>query len=39
MVEPVKPKRRNGKPRPASLSMFVWAREQEGEKETVGAAR
>ena len=37
--EPVKPKRRNGKPRPASLSMFEWAMEQEREKETVGAGR
>ena len=35
--EPVKPKRRNGKPQPASLSMFEWAMEQE--KETVGAGR
>ena len=34
--EPVKPKRRNGKPQPASLSMFEWAMEQEREKETVG---
>ena len=34
--EPVRPKRRNGKPRPASLSMFEWAAEQEREKETVG---
>ncbi len=37
MAEPVKPKRRNGKPQPASLSMFEWALEQE--KETVGAGR
>ena len=37
--EPVKPKRRNGKPQPASLSMFEWAMEQEQEKETVGAGR
>ena len=37
--EPAKPKRRNGKPRPASLSMFEWAMEQEREKETVGAGR
>ena len=36
--EPVKPKR-NGKPQPASLSMFEWAMEQEREKETVGAGR
>ena len=35
--EPVKPKRRNGKPQPASLSMFEWAMEQEREKEPVGA--
>ena len=34
---PVKPKRRNGKPQPASLSMFEWAMEQEAE--TVGAGR
>ena len=39
MAEPVeaKPKRRNGKPRPASLSMFEWAMEQE--RELVGAGR
>ena len=37
--EPVKPKRRNGKPQPASLSMFEWAMEQETETETVGAGR
>ncbi len=37
--EPVKPKRRNGKPRPASLSMFEWAMEQAREKETVGTGR
>ena len=36
--EPVKPKR-NGKPQPASLSMFEWAMEQEREKEPVGARR
>ena len=36
--EPVKPKR-NGKPQPATLSMFEWAMEQEREKETVGAGR
>ena len=36
--EPVKPKR-NGKPQPASLSMFEWAMEQEREKEPVGAGR
>ena len=38
MAEPVRPKR-NGKPQPASLSMFEWAMEQEREKETVGAGR
>ncbi len=37
MAEPVKPKRRNGKPQPASMSMFEWAMEQE--RETVGAGR
>ena len=43
--EPVKPKRRNGKPKPASLSMFEWALEleqeleQEREEEPVGAGR
>ena len=39
--EPVKPKRRNGKSQPASLSMFEWAMELEREKqeETVGAGR
>ena len=37
MAEPVEPKRRNGKPRPASLSMFEWAVEQE--RELVGAGR
>ena len=37
--EPAKPKRRNGKPQPASLSMFEWAMEQEREKEPVGAGR
>ena len=36
---PVKPKRRNGKPQPASMSMFEWAMELEREKETVGAGR
>ena len=39
MAEPVKPKRRNGKPQAASLSMFEWAMEQEREQETVGAGR
>ena len=37
--EPVKPKRRNGKPQPATMSMFEWAVELEREKETVGAGR
>ena len=39
--EPVKPKRRNGKPQPASMSMFEWAAEleQKQEKETVCAGR
>ena len=37
--EPVKPKRRNGKPQPASISMFEWALEQEREKEPVGTVR
>ena len=37
--EPVKPKGRNGKSQPASMSMFEWAMEQEREKETVGAGR
>jgi len=37
MAEPVKPKRKNGKPHPASMSMFEWALEQE--KELVGARR
>ena len=37
MAEPVKPKRRNGKPQPVSMSMFEWAMEQE--RETVGAGR
>ncbi len=37
--EPVKPKRRNGKPQPATLSMFEWAVERELEAEPVGAGR
>ena len=37
--EPVRPKRRSGKPQPASMSMFEWAAELEREKETVGAGR
>ncbi len=39
MAEPVRPKRRNKKTQPASMSMFEWAMEQEREKETVGAGR
>ena len=39
MAEPVKPKGRNGKTQPASMSMFEWAMEQEREQETVGAER
>ena len=39
MAEPFRPKRKNGKPQPASLSMFEWAMEQEREKEPVGAGR
>ncbi len=35
MAEPAQPKRRSGKPQPASLSMFEWALQQE----TVGAGR
>ena len=37
--EPVKPKRRNGKPQPATISMFEWALEQEKEEEPVSAGR
>ncbi|MDE2823320.1 MAG: hypothetical protein OXK79_07425, partial [Chloroflexota bacterium] len=37
--EPVKSKRRNGKPQAASMTIFEWAMEQEREKETVGAGR
>ena len=39
--EPVKPKRRNGKPRPATISMFEWAMtlEREREAEPVSAGR
>ena len=37
--EPVKPKSRNGKPQPASMSMFEWAMELEREKDTVSAGR
>ena len=37
MAEPVKPKGRKSKPRPASISMFEWALEQEREREPVGA--
>ena len=39
MAEPVKPKRRNGKPQPATKSLFEWGMELEQEKETVGAGR
>ena len=39
--EPVKLKRRNGKPQPASMSMFEWAAEieQARKNETDGAGR
>ena len=37
--EPVKPKGRNRKPQPASMSMFEWAMEQERETEPVGTGR
>ena len=39
--EPVKPKGRSRKPKPATLSMFEWAlnTEQEREKEVAGAGR
>ena len=36
-TEPAKPKRPNGKPQPATMSMFEWAMERE--RETVGAGR
>ena len=36
-AESAKPKRRNGKPQPATMSMFEWAMERE--RETVGAGR
>ena len=41
MAEPVKPKRKNGKPQPANMSMFEWAMEleQARTKESVGAGR
>ena len=41
LAEPVNPRRRNGKPQPASLSMFEWAmeRDREREEETAGATR
>ena len=39
MAEPVRPKSRNRKPQPASMSMFEWAMELEREKEAVGAER
>ncbi len=38
-VEPARPRGRNGKPQPTSMSMFEWAMEQERERETVGAGR
>ena len=40
-AEPVKPKRRNGKPQPASVSLFEWALtlDQEREMEPVSAGR
>ncbi len=38
-AEPMKPRRRNGKPQPATLSIFEWAMEQEREMEPVGAGR
>ena len=39
--EPVKPKGRNGRPKPSSLSLFEWAfsLEQEREEEPVGTGR
>jgi hypothetical protein len=37
--EPVKPSRRNGKQKPATLPMFEWALEQERAEELVGAGR
>ncbi len=39
--EPQKPARRNGKPKPETLSMFEWALslEEEKEAELVGADR
>ena len=39
--EPAKPARRNGKPKPATLSMFEWALslEEEKEEEIVSARR
>ena len=37
--EPVKPKGRGGKPKPASASLFEWAVEQEREAEPVGVGR
>ena len=39
--EPVKPRGRNGKPKPAAASLFQWAldQEQERDKEPVGAGR
>ena len=37
--EPVKPKRKNGKTQPSTMSMFEWAMDLEREGETVGAER
>ena len=37
--EPMKPKGRNRKPKPASTSLFEWAVEQEREAEPVGVGR
>ena len=39
--EPAQSQGRNGRPKPASTSLFEWAlnAEQEREKETVGAGR
>ena len=37
--EPVKPKCGNGKPQPATPSLFEWALSLEQEREAVGMAR
>ena len=39
MAAPVKPKRRNWKPQPATMSMFEWALTLERDAEPVGAGR